>query len=82
MLEVGTLALAQVSNMSASVFRLLVCSLPKVGKGEAGAGLRIVWMRSRMAWIACSCDDIFGMSYTVGKNSTVSEYLVPLVDGM
>ena len=77
---VGTFDLSW-ENMSANVARALLVSVPKLTKGDAGAGLRRMWVKSFAASITKSAVDVAGMVTRWGKNSTVSLWRVPFVVG-
>ena len=76
----GTFGLSW-EKMSANVARALLVSVPKLTKGDAGAGLRRMWVKSFAASITKSAVDVAGMVTRWGKNSTVSLWRVPFVLG-
>ena len=71
-----------VLKMVASCSRAVVCSGPKVGNGVAGLGLRKVWIRSVIAWMALSLLESRGIGATCRKNLTVSETRTLFVYGI
>ena len=71
----GRLNSSLVWKMSASSESALVWVEPKVGNGDVGDGVRIVWIKSRTACIAYSQLDCCGIGATCGKNSLVSDVL-------
>ena len=62
---------AAVEKMSASCRTARIWSSPRVLKGDAGAGLRSASASILAASAALSADDVWGMSSSWGKNSTV-----------
>ena len=58
-------------KISASCCIARICSLPRVSKGEAGAGLRRASASILAASAALSDDELCGMDISCGKNSTV-----------
>ena len=78
----GSAMSSLVLKMVASCSKAVVCSGPNVGKGEAGDGFRMVWMRSVIAWMALSQLDSFSIGATCGKNSTVLAMQILPLDGM
>ena len=69
-------------KMSAKAAKALLVAVPNDAKGEAGAGLLSRWMRSFAVSLTKSALDVAGMVTRWGKNSTVSLYRVPFVDGI
>ena len=69
-------------NMSASLAKAILVSVPNLWNGDAGAGFRRTWVRSSAACMARSDDEVAGIVSWYGKNSTVSLCLVPFVLGM
>ena len=74
--EVATLKIV------ARCFIAAICSVPIVGKGDDGDGLRSAAVSSRAASVAASADEVAGMVALWGKNSTERDILSARVLGM
>ena len=68
-----TCGVATLLKISASCLRADVCLSPNVVSGLVGVRLSREWMRSAVACVAASFDEIFGDDSVAGKNSMVLE---------
>jgi hypothetical protein len=50
------------------------CASPRLGNGEAGAGLRSAWIRAVAAALAALAEEVFGIRQLYGEKETVSEW--------
>ena len=66
-------------NISASSRRAVICPVPIVANGDAGAGFSRARTSSVAALMALSADEVCGIGVAAGKNSTVSAILMALV---
>ena len=67
------LCVVAVWKIVASCSSAVICSLPMVAKGAAGAGSCNVWTRLRAAEVAASAEDVLGITQLWGKNWTTSD---------
>jgi hypothetical protein len=65
--SLGGCGVVAVRNMVASWCSAASCSSPSFANGAAGAGLRSLWMRSKVNLVMVSVDERRGMDHCSGK---------------
>ena len=78
----GKAGVVTTPKMAARSLIAAICSVPREGNGEAGAGLLRAAMSSCAAAVAASADEVAGILAAWGKNSTEREMRLAFVLGM
>ena len=78
----GTTGVVTMPKMAARSLIAAICSVPRVGNGEAGAGLLRAAMSSCAAAVAASAEEVAGILASWGKNSTEREMRSAFVLGI
>ena len=78
----GTTGVVTMPKMVARSLSAAICSVPRVGNGDAGAGLLRAAMSSCAAAVAASAEEVAGILAAWGKNSTEREMRSAFVLGI